>query len=326
MEEQPATSSSSLTSSSTLTKIKKLGCSHLHPYLTAENTCLQVVFDPEVVPEGAAVLCSTGSLCWSSENISIDLPQTTWQRWSYYSSDLIQISNRTQNPVYIALSNVGCGKILELPLTNSNPELFVIRSHFLCTSSLYNVILHPILSGNLLQNPLKWVCLTSYRVTKPQDQESGIVYVQASSEIMKKRLGTNESIRLRSSCLVALDTRCTVRGSTYTSIIDSIVSSKGFDLVVVGPGDVYFSHNTVVRRKVTEYGNSLNRSGDGNAALLLKLISLIVTTMFILTVTRLVEFEILDGNQFFDGNNDPFNPPIQHQPPQQGRAGRGWQL
>ena len=328
METAEEPSSSSSGSSSSVMKIKKLGL-HLHPYLTSDNTCLQVVLDPEPPPNAASILCPMSALCWSSENISIDWPQTTWQR-IYYSGDLVQVSNSAvgQNPVYVALSSVsGSGKILEIPLTTNNSELHVVKGHFLCTSSIYNVMLRPVLSGNFLQNPMKWVYLTAYQIIKPVEQENGVVYVQACGDILKKCLSVGESIRIRSSCLVALDTKCTVRGSMYSSILDSIVSSKGFDMVIQGPGNVFFSADTVGRRKFAEGGGSLNRGGHGNAALLLKLISIIVTMTVVLTFTRMVEFEVIDGNQFFDGNgNDPFNRQPQQAQQQHPRQGRGWQL
>ena len=186
-------------------------------------------------------------------------------------------------------------------------------------------MLQPILSGNLLQNPMKWVYLTAYQITKAPEQENGVIYVQASGEILKKRLCVGESIRIRSSCLVALDAKCTVRGSTYTSILDSIVSSKGFDISIQGPGNVYFSADTIRRRKFADSVSGFNRGGGyGNAALLLKAISLIVTMIFFFTFTKMIEFEVIDGNHLFDGNeNDHFNQQPQQQHP---RQGRGWQL
>ena len=323
MAEEPSSSSSA--PSSSLTKIKKLGL-HLHPYLTSDNTRIQIVLDPEAPIDAGAIVCPISALCWSSEDVSIDWPQTTWQRM-YYSSDLIQVSNSmSQNAVYLALSSIsGSGKILEIPLTSNNSQLYVVKGNFLCTSSIYSIGFHPIVSGNLLQNPMKWFYLTSYHITKTPEQESGVVYVQASGEILKKCLSANESMRIRSSCLVALDARCTVRGSRYSSILDSIVSTKGFDMVIVGPGNVYFSADTVGRRKEAEGVSGLNRNSNGHAVMLLRLISLVVTAIFVFTLTRIVEFEVIDGDQYLNGNgngngNNHFN--NQQHP----RQGRGWQL
>ena len=65
-------------------------------------------------------------------------------------------------------------------------------------------------------------------------------------------------------------------------------------MIVSGPGTVYFSADTVSRRS-SEFVGGMNRGGQGNAMLMLRVISLVITTILIWTMTRVVEFEIIDA-------------------------------
>lgn len=51
-------------------------------------------------------------------------------------------------------------------------------------------------------------------------------------------------MKIRSTCLVALDAACVVKCVNLFSFMDAILVAKGFDIVIEGPGRVYFAADT----------------------------------------------------------------------------------
>jgi hypothetical protein len=161
----------------------KLGTG-VHAYVTSvDQNVLHAVLDP-----GSTLSCSMTAILWSSEALSVNFKDTRWQRL-FSNTDLVDVNNSTDQEHFIGLSQVGTGPLLEIPINNSVNVIVLIdclvcfTSQLVCQSQqIYST------GGNhmMIQNPLKWLAV--YQLSQQPEGRSGVAYIQANGEILKKHL------------------------------------------------------------------------------------------------------------------------------------------
>jgi hypothetical protein len=137
--------------------------------------------------------------------------------------------------------------------------------------------------------PLRLLPISSYTIGAGE----GCVIVQAGGEIMKKCLAVNETLKLQSSCLVAFDSSCVTAGLPLSKFMDTVLVTRGFDLQITGPGDVYFASNCSKRTRSDRGMGSMSRL-RGSSFALFRLFNILVFTGIVIALSRLVEVEVID--------------------------------